>query len=158
MDEAYALAYEKRPTMVVRFSLSGDELSPAIITEQLGIPPSESWRKGDAVPISHRTTFEPRKTRMFGRWALSPNCSPYDDFEAQLESLLSMLAPVAPILRTLAVQYNGEIKVAYSSGESNFGFHLSAELINRLQTLAVAVDFDIYPVVDDSATTDDAEF
>lgn len=155
MDDAYALTYEQRPTTVVRFTLSSEDLRPADITEQLGIMPSESWRKGDTVPLPRTGTFVPRKTYLLGKWTLTPNCSPYDDVETQIESLLTLLEPVAPLIRTLAVQYNGEIKVAYSSGESNFGFHLSAELIDRFQALAVDVDFDIYPVAGDCAPTDD---
>jgi hypothetical protein len=146
MQEVYSLDYTVRPTAVVRFSLSGEDLDPDKITVALGVEPHEGWKKGEKVATLKESGFKPRSSRMFGRWSLVPNCSKYDNFETQINNLLDMLMILPPVINDLIEQYAGEIKIGYSSGESNFGFHLDRDLLRRLSRLGVSLDFDIYSI------------
>ncbi len=144
--ESYKLDYESRPNLVVRFSLTGDNLQPEIITRTLGVLPEKAWAKGDAWARPDNSSFNPRSTRPTGRWSLIPSCSKYDDLETQLGSLLSILEALPSQLYEYVKTYNGEISIACSTGENNFGFHFGPNILERLQKIGVAVDLDIYPI------------
>jgi hypothetical protein len=151
MEEIYALGYGKRPTAIVRFLLSGDDLDPKIITRALGVQPQESWSKGDKVTPDSRIRLTSRPDRAFGRWALSPDNTPYDDPETQIERLLSLLEELPESLHLLTERYKGEIKVGISSGDASIGIHLPLSLIKRLVLIGVSVDFDIYPIANEDS-------
>jgi hypothetical protein len=150
--ESYKLDYESRPSLIVRFSLTDDNLQPDLLTETLGVLPEKAWSKGDAWKSSDNSRFKPRSTRPTGRWSLIPSCSKYDDLETQLGSLLSILEALPSQLHEYIKLYNGEISIAYSTGENNFGFHFTPSILERLQKLGVAIDFDIYPIYEDESS------
>jgi hypothetical protein len=129
----------------MHFLLSGNDLQPEQITKALGISPSEAWMKGDK-PRSDPSDTLRLVPKPFGRWSLIPACSIYDDFDTQIRKLLGILESLPPIISQLIEKYNGEISVGYASGEENFGFHLSRDLLQRLSRLGVSLDFDIYSI------------
>jgi hypothetical protein len=141
----YRLAYERTPTTVISFMLSDENLDPDIITTNLGIPPDESWRKGDK---RHLKGLIPESIppHTFGRWSLNPHCSPYDDFEEQLDRLITRLEALPPILKEYIEAFDGGFLVGYSSGEVSIGFNLSPQIIQRMAALGLSIVFDIYPI------------
>lgn len=154
---SYRLAYGARPSTLVKFWLNGDDLRPEVITQALGIVPYRCWAKGDPIVRNGETLPHPYPT---GRWGLIPAAaSPDEDFEVQLGSLLDQLEALPPILPELIATFDGVIVVAYSSDETNLGFHVPSVLMKRLCRLGVALTFDLYvvPGSDDPATDVGAE-
>jgi len=140
----YRLTYERRPSTVISLVISDENLEPDIITQALGVEPDESWSKGD--PILPDAPPERMRTHEFGRWALDVPCSPYDNFEEQLDKLITRLEALSPILKEYIVAFDGGIRVGYSSGEVSIGFYLSSQIIQRMAALGLSIDFDIYPI------------
>lgn len=66
------------------FSVTGD-FDPAALTTRLGLPPTESWRRGDACP---RT----RRERQFSRWKLASRLDRGQELEAHACDVLAQLA------------------------------------------------------------------
>lgn len=145
---SYELEYTNTPTMTVKFSLSGEDLNPDEITKVLGISPSGAWSKGDPVPRQPNSRFIPRPSYPFGRWILHAPCSNQDNFDIQINALLDVLENLRPGINDLAKKYNGEISIAYSSSEDNFGFHFDMSLLQRIYVLGVELDIVVYPVCD----------
>jgi hypothetical protein len=137
--------HERNPTTVISFMLSDDNLDPDIITANLGVKPDKSWRRGDKPYLNGFTQNEmPRHT--FGRWLLNPHCSPYEDFEEQLDKLIKRLEVLPPILKEYIEAFDGGFVVGYSSGEVSIGFNLSPQIIQRMAALGLSIVFDIYPI------------
>lgn len=146
----YRLSYSKEPTAIVYLSLDGDDLIPDEISEALDVVPDKSWRKGDRrKPKRPGGSALPGHIYTFGHWDLNAPCSPDEEAEAQIAQLLTVLEGLPAALRTYVQRFKGTIVVAFSSGEVNFGFYLSADLIRRLGALGLAVVFDIYPIPSD---------
>lgn len=139
--EPYKLDYKERPTTVLEFRLTGDALKPAEITAILGIEPSEIKVKGQHF-VHGRLRGLPRTNS----WHLKTPASKYQAFEEQLDILLTKLEGLPSILSKLIVQFDGIIRVGYSSGETNFGFFLEPMVIQRLAKLGLSLDFDLYAV------------
>lgn len=143
----YRLTYEEQPTTVIHFSLTDEHLEPDMITKALGVEPDRAWVKGDQRGINPTSVTENRLPRHdFGRWTLRAPCSPYDEFEEQLNRLLDKLEGLPAILATYIERYDGIFVVGYSSAEVSIGLYLSPETIRRMAALKLSIVFDIYPV------------
>jgi hypothetical protein len=129
---------------VVTFRLTGEALRPEVITELLGVTPSKAWSKGDVRMRTSTGTF----LYSFGSWSLQAACSKNEPFEIQLNTLLDQLESLPSELYELTKAFNSEISVAFSSSKSTFGFHITYQTIERLNTLGLAIDFDIYTIDD----------
>ena len=136
---SYNLDYGQRPTTVIAFRLTGDDLRPQLITQALGIASSKAWAKGDV-------RKRPGNYYTFGCWALNPSCSKYEPFEVQLNQLLGQLEALPPALKDFVKRFDGEISIGFSSGGDTFGFAIDHRLMERLCQFGVALDFDIYAI------------
>lgn len=136
----YRLAYGQRPTTVIEFWLEGDDLRPDEITAASGVLPFMAWAKGDSLPSG--------RARRSGAWALDPACSRDEDFSTQLQRLLDRLEALPPILHEFVRRFDAGIGVGYSAGATNrnFGFHIDRRTIERLATLRLSLDLDLYPI------------
>ena len=152
----YRLTYEQQPTTVICFSLTDEHLDPDTITKALGVQPDRAWSKGDQrgrrmdPPTENRL---PRHT--FGGWELNASCSPYDEFEDQLEQLLNQIEALPDAVHDYILRYDGILIVGYSSAEVSLGFYLSPQSIQRMAALKLSIVFDIYPVTRDDDDDDD---
>jgi Domain of unknown function (DUF4279) len=145
--EKYALTYEVTPSTLVYFALQGEHLQPAKISELLGTQPHKAWAKGDRRRGKNKDGTP--ATYTFGLWEIVPDCSPYEDFDTQLDLLLTKMEKLPPIIHDLINEYGAGLAVRYSSGEWNFGFHFDQEILERLSKFKVSIDIDIYTVSDD---------
>jgi hypothetical protein len=140
--EKYALSYTLEPTTVVKFIMSGDDLEPNSITDNLGVLPFKAVAKGNTLPSG--------RLQRTGMWILTPTCSKYESFEVQISQLLDLLESLPSIFTTYVNHFDSGIKVGYSSGAHNFGFFINRDTVRRICRLGLSVDFDIYPVHDDN--------
>lgn len=150
---SYRLAYGARPSTLVEFILSGDDLRPDAITQALGIVPHRGWSKGDPIAGNGVTLRIKRPT---GVWGLIPaGADPDEDFDVQLGSLLDQLEALPPVLHELIATFHAGIVVAYSSEETNLGFHVPSLIMKRLCRLGVSLIFDLYVVTGSDDSDDD---
>jgi hypothetical protein len=148
---SYRLDYGQKPSTVVRFRLSGDDLQPDVITQALGISPSDAWAKHDPWPSPPGFRF---RTRPSGSWSLTPASSTVVRFEEQMSELLDKLERLPAVLGEFVTMYNGGISVGYSSAEENYGFLIDRSTIHRLSKLNLWISFDLYSVNRDADTDD----
>lgn len=121
------------------FILRGKGLNPHEVTDSLGINPSKSFKRGD-----WRTETE-RWTRNF--WSLtSQDEVQSDDLSTHLEWLLNQFEPVNNTLIEI-LKRNGvesEISCFWIFPTEHEGLELSSELLSRIASLGVKLNFDIY--------------
>jgi hypothetical protein len=148
----YRLEYTEQPTTIVYLSLNDERLIPDEITRTLGVQPDKAWKKGDPIrPRNPTRHVEHLPLYTFGCWRLNAPCSQYDESEDQIDQLLLRIEALPPAIHDYIRTYDGTIVVGFSSGESNFGFYLSPEQIQRMTRLGLGIVFDIYPIRPDSA-------
>ncbi len=108
------------------------------ITCKLGLEPTKTWLKGDA--------WLPNKPRAFSCWELY---SPVDCAEIFLDTHLKAILDIIEPKRTQILELREQ---GYSIGincvgyyyDAHPGFNLSAELLSRLSTFSMDIDFDLY--------------
>lgn len=121
----------------VYFGVFDFEEDFSVITESLGLAPSESWRKGDPSPQ--------KSIRTHTRWSLRSPSAATASFEEQIRTLLSLLETRATQVRDIAQRFEAGICCyAYYHQEYNPEVHLPSDLIQRLGALSLSVDFDLY--------------
>jgi uncharacterized protein DUF4279 len=114
----------------------GDD--PKIVTEMIGVQPSESWIRGDPMP-NH-----PTARRTHSRWALHSGLHTSAGLEEQLLALLEKLESVGDRVRDIAAQFIAVVWAAAYTSDNNPGFGISPDLATRLGELGLGIDFDIY--------------
>ena len=124
--------------------------SAQVITDRLGVKPSESWSQGDA-RINHRTgepRLKPDGSALppydFMRWSLASSLSNDEPAEAHVQKLLVDIEPVADALRDLPSAYRRTICVVGYAHQS-FGFILPCDTASHLASMGLELEFDIYP-------------
>ena len=114
------------------------EGDPLEISRKLELAPTKTWLKGDE--------WLPNKPRENNHWEIH---SPIDRSEmfldTHIEAVLNIIEPQRSQILSLRKQgcEIGINCVGYYYSE-NPGFHLSAELLSRLATFSMDVDFDLY--------------
>ncbi len=111
------------------------------VTRLIGLAPTRVLRRDE--PLSRRA--QPR-VRAHERWELEAPGAPQGSFEAQLTALLAHLAPRAAGVRQAAAQFGGAVIQYQATYRDTFspGYHLTAEQLNAMAALGVALDLDTY--------------
>jgi hypothetical protein len=118
------------------FTLTGD-FDPKVITERLGVEPSESWRKGDR---SERTHYE----RKFSRWSLNSRLDHAASLEEHVRDVLDQTRDHAAAIREIGEEFNCWVQLVGFFHNHYPGFGLDSNLIAGLASLNVAIDCDFY--------------
>jgi hypothetical protein len=127
----------ERRDVYAYFWVEGFDCTCEDITSQMQIAPSRVRKVGDIRPSGQVVKLN--------FWEiLSPLARGENLIQEYLDALLSLLEKRAAVIHSLVSRYTTGIScVGYFYG-ANPGLHLSAELINRLAALQIAVDFDLY--------------
>jgi hypothetical protein len=114
------------------------------ITAQMRLTPSEVRRAGEALPFG--------KIAETNLWKFhSPLPRGEHLIQESLEALLSVLEERSEVVGPFASRHSAGINcVGYFYG-SNPGLSLSANLVERLAALRLAVDFDLYNYAEEDA-------
>jgi hypothetical protein len=128
--------------------VAGDALPLDEITEQMGVAPTESWRKGDAGRYaSHRDSG----------WCLhSPLPRENLRIDEHIEALLPLLEARAPAVRELGTRFNLYLECVGSFAKSSPGFFLSKDVVARIAALGLPIDYDVYLDAESSGHEPDA--
>jgi hypothetical protein len=114
------------------FSLRGD-FEPDDISQQLGLNPTWSQRKGDIHPGSGRP-------RLNDEWCVACAEDDFGDVADQISSLVTKLLPKAATVAELSTKFDGTMYlVAYLNGNYP-GFFLHASIMRDLVSLNVDLD------------------
>jgi hypothetical protein len=118
------------------FTVSGD-FDPKVITDRLGIEPSESWQKGT---LNRRTNYE----RKFSRWSLNSRLDHSAGLGDHVKDVLDQTCNRATAIRELAQEFNCLVQLVGYFHNDYPGFCLNSTQIAGLATLNVGIDCDFY--------------
>jgi len=113
------------------------EFDPKIITDRLGIQPSESWRKGDR---NERTQYE----RKFSRWSLCSRLDHSVALEEHVRDVLNQTRNQAGVIREISKEFYCEVQLVGYFHNDYPGFGLDPDLIAGLALMSVGIDCDFY--------------
>ena len=129
---------DERRDVYAYFWVEGFECAPEEISKRLGIAPSKVHLKGE--PLAG-----PNRFRIANSWeVLSPLPRGSEVLDSYVEALLNLLEPCAAEIRSLSSECEVGINCVGYFFSANPGFHFSRQVLQRLSTLGVSVDFDLY--------------
>lgn len=139
-------AHNERSSASVSLRLKGNNLDPAAVTRELGIEPTEAYRKGDIAP--GRRVAVPRP---WGGWAIEEQG---ENVEEVARLLLAKVASIRQLLPALAMRLSAEITTAiwWEPAGGQGGFSMQGELMKQLSELGERLD-----IYFSSARSDNAE-
>lgn len=133
MAEVGGLIDETRVTL----GLYGVDLDPDEVSKVLGCPPSRAHRRGDP----RRRNVEPWPK---GAWLLSTEGKAPVEPEHLLCALLDRLPTDPLVWKELRARFDVRLGLGLFQDAWNRGFSFSSELLRRIATLDIPLDFDIY--------------
>lgn len=128
------------------FYISDFAVEPLEISRKLEIEPTKTWLKGD--------DWLPSKPRKSNNWEIHSSIDRSEIFlDKHIESVLKIIEPKRLQILSLLEQGCdiGINCVGYYYSEHP-GFHLSAELITRLASFSIGIDFDLYCLSENKET------
>lgn len=121
------------------FRVWSDEMSPEAIAEALGLQPSRTHHKGDAISKRVQTL---RKEHLFRIESPLPRSASLQD---HLAWLCDLVEPVSSQLTTISDRCKYDIFCGFSSGSGQGGFVLDPMLLSRIAGLKINLVVDLYP-------------
>jgi hypothetical protein len=115
----------------------GDDLSK--VTKIIGTEPDKSWIKGE-----HYSQKFPKAIRTHSRWQLNSGLDKNNSFDEHIAALLKRLEPLRDKIKILSDQFEVGICCAIYTYEANPGIHLSENIVQRIASLGLSIDFDMY--------------
>ena len=121
--------------------IHGEDLEPDEISRLLGCAPSSSHRRGDP-----RQSGPPWPS---GAWLLSVEAKSPTGPEELVHLLLSRLPTDETLWSDLQSRFRVQMSFGIFTQRWNRGFELSAEALQRIQSIGAGVGFDIYANLED---------
>jgi hypothetical protein len=131
-------------------SVGGFGPDPAVVTDLLGLTPT--FTGVAAEPLPNR----PSMRRRHERWEFASSLARSEPVAEHLATLLPTLEQRAPKVHELLARFDALLQcVIYVREGCNPGFDLPNDLIARVGSLGLSLDFDIYCLADgDQSATD----
>jgi hypothetical protein len=127
--------------------IAGEDLDPAEITALLGCSPTKGQRKGDVFTSS---TSGRSRTARFGMWCLDAADRQPENFDGQIEEILTKLTPSIDVWVAIAKRYKMDLFCGLMMRESNEGAEISPASLVALGQRGIQLSLDIYsPTVED---------
>ena len=114
-----------------------DGFDPAEVTARVGVPPSESWRRGD---VCSRTQRE----RKFSRWCLHSRLPRDQELEEHIRDVLAQLDANPEAFRAVSLEFGGCMQLVGYFHRDYPGLHFEPDITEGLARYGLAVDFDFY--------------
>jgi hypothetical protein len=128
---------EKAPEHHVYFAVFGFGDDPAIVTRAMGVEPTKAWVKGEPTGVR-------KGMQTHSRWALQSTLPLAEPIEAHFENLLPQLECRREAVADVRARFQSRLVVAAYWHNVNPGFCFSASVVQRIATLGLEVDFDLY--------------
>lgn len=117
-----------------------DLMAPDAITQQIGIKPTRTGKKGEPIP-----RLKSGKLYQTNIWEFAPQKDFPDELECKLNFLLDQLENVATRISSISQQCKVYICIGYHGYSSQmWGWHLDTHTMSRILSLSADVDFDLY--------------
>jgi hypothetical protein len=107
------------------------------ITEKIGLEPTRVVLEGELLK-----TGRPRRRSLWEFHSSLPRTETFQD--KHLEDLMGQLLPKELSIKEISMRFNTGISCVGYYQNVNFGFHMSAELLQQCAQLGLSVDFDLY--------------
>lgn len=121
-----------------------EDVTHEYITQLVQIEPTSIVVKGDKK--NPKNPDSPLKK--YNGWLLKSKLAPYGTFEDQMNSLLNVMEPRIPALKSLCEKYSCEFSCAlylyFDNGESTPSVHLDSRYNNLIKDLNIDFDIDLY--------------
>jgi hypothetical protein len=126
------------------YSTIAGGFDPAEITARVGVTPTDCRRQGDP----HPRTQQPNK---FSRWSLYSRLGRDRELEAHVRDVLDQLEGNRAGFQHVSREYGGCMQLVgyFRAGYPGLGF--DRDVIEKLATYALSVDFDFYGLDPNSA-------
>lgn len=131
------------PARAVRTSLriSGDDLDPDDITNQLGVRPTLAQKKGDEIVDTGQ-----QRVADTGVWLLAGKQSAHGTLEQEITAILDLLTDDLRVWHSLTRRFKVDCfcGVFFEQESSGGGFSLSPSLMKALVERNISIGFDLY--------------
>lgn len=123
----------------VYFGVYEFECDHTTITNQLGVPPTSAWNKGETYRVGFSSAV-----RTHSRWSLGTGLSASASVEDNLMRLVELLAPIIDRVNDVKQQFEASLVVVQHFRTANNDFSLSATCLERVSSLGLDLWFDQY--------------
>ena len=137
------------PHFRIALRLRGDTLDPEFLTQQLGVAPTFSARKGDELP------GERRRARETGVWVYRPAVPPGAELGEVISMLLDPLPDDSTLWEELTGTYTADVRCGVFLEADHQGTAIDAEILQRLGRLGLPLALDFHGPA--SVAPDDAD-
>lgn len=129
-----------KTTVMVRFSIHGDNFHPSFITEKLELMPTETHLKGELTKKGKNTWKETS-------WSINTGYEESDDINHQLEKIMLLLDgktdKLIELKSSLCVEVLFMIVIKIENNEIP-AMYFKKQFIHFLSTIDAEVGFDVY--------------
>jgi hypothetical protein len=119
------------------------ELDPLEITEQMGLQPTRSWRKGEIC-------LPNRMERKFSRWSLASRLRREEPLEAHVDDVIAQLKSQPESALLVSRRYEGTMQLVGYFYAFYPGLSLAKNTVQELASLELTLDCDFYYLYSDS--------
>ena len=123
------------------FGVYGDEIDPSTLTDELGVAPTQAWRKGELDP-----RWRERKT---GHWALYSRLARTAELEEHLLDVLMQMDANSSAFTAVTQRLGGIMQLVGHFHDIGAGLNLPKDLVSRLAAYGLELDLDAYYLYSD---------
>jgi hypothetical protein len=129
------------PRLRISLRIFGDDLDPSFITQQLGIAPTESGRKGEPNESSRRGAMSLWET---GAWVYRLSVRSDTELGDALDELLAAMPQDATLWEELTSTYAVDVLCGVFLESSAQSTTISADVLARLGRLGLPLAFELH--------------
>lgn len=138
------MRFLEKTQVMAYFKLYADDFPLEMVTERLGIKPTESYKNGEIIKKISETDY---LTRSSSSWILSTGYQDSLDVGEQLEQVIERIRDKAAIINELRREYDlecGFVIVSIMNNGYTPGFHLDTSVIAFANSIKADFDIDLY--------------
>ena len=134
----------EKTQVMVYFSMFADEFPLDAVTKQLGIEPTESYKKGDIIKKISPTE---NHVRSYTRWKLSTGYQESLDVGGQMDMIINQIGDKSAVINDLKKQFGLDcrftIVIIMNNGYTP-GLYLNQSIIAFANSINADFDIDLY--------------
>jgi hypothetical protein len=130
-----------RPRLRISLRIFGDDLDPSFLTQQLGVAPTESGRKGEPNESSRRGAMSLWET---GVWVYRLSMRSDTELGDALDELLAAMPQDATLWEELTSTYSVDVLCGLFLEEAEQSTTITADVLERLGRLGLPLAFEIH--------------
>ena len=124
------------------FGVYGDDLDPSALSAELGVAPTQAWRKGDLDPR--------RRERRTGHWSLYSRLARPAELEEHLHDVLLQMDANAAAFASVSQRFGGTLQLVGNFHDIGAGLNVPSSVVSRLAFYGLQLDLDTYYLYSDN--------